>query len=169
MTTGGHICPWIFIIRIGVNFSSLYFTPYIQWIYPVLSIHLWQKYIICPFYIKSWLQDLIAFFLDECNGFLTAFPASSLFFLLSNLWTTSLFPLSNLQAFQTSILKILLLFSYSSVHTTLWFLTAYNGYSLIPVSIHTHPSLCYTVDIFQFHVFLRFPPHLIFFFFLIGG
>lgn len=94
MTAGGHVCPWIFMIRIGVNFSSFYFTPYIQRIYPVLSIHLWQKYIICPFYVRSWLQDFITFFLDECNSFLTALPASNLFFScpICELHPFSLFP-----------------------------------------------------------------------------
>ena len=112
MSAGGHVCPWIFMIRIGVNFSSFYFTPYIQRIYPVLSIHLWQKYIILysPFYVRSWLQDFIAFFLDECNSFLTAFPASSLFSCpICELHPFSLFPTCSHSK---------LAFFYSSVHTT---------------------------------------------------
>lgn len=115
-----------------------------------------------PLSVTNLLQDFIAAFLDECNSFLTDFPSSSLLFLLSNLQTTSFFPLPNLQPFQTSILKVLLLPSYSSVHTISWFLIAYyaaghSRYSSIPVSIDTHPELCHTIHIFlAISCFLRF-------------
>ena len=77
-------------------------------------------------------------------------PASSFSYPICELCPFS--PLSNLQSFQTIILKILLLFSHLSVHTTLWFLTAFYtaGHSafswliyttqriLLDSSIHSH-------------------------------
>lgn len=140
------------MIRIGANFSSFYFSPYIQCICPILSIHLWYNYNHLPLSVTSLLQDFITLFLDKYNSFLTDFPASAL-----------LFPLSNLQPFQTNILKILLLLCYSSIHTISWFPISYytarqsgysclstpsSWYSSILVLINTYPTLCHTIHIF---------------------
>lgn len=140
------------MIRIGANFSSFYSSPYIQCICPILSIHLWYNYNHLPLSVTSLLQDFITLFLDKYNSFLTDFPASAL-----------LFPLSNLQPFQTNILKILLLLCYSSIHTISWFPISYytarqsgysclstpsSWYSSILVLINTYPTLCHTIHIF---------------------
>lgn len=121
---------------------------------------------ICPFLSPAYSRTSSLYSWVIINSFLTDFPASSLLFPYPPCKLPPFFPLSNLQSFQTNILKILLLLCYSSVQTTSWFPICYyiagysryswlststRLYSSIPLFTNTHPTLCHTI-----YIFLRF-------------